>query len=110
MDALFQIASKVEAAVEAYVSIKNFADAAQWKANFKQEMVRSHLYGVSICLHFDHSTFEIERCHQRIPLHNERKWGCSFSPAPHFSGTSHCNRGRWGSRRNHSDTSKAGGA
>jgi hypothetical protein len=57
MSTFLKIASRVEAAVEAYISVKDFANTEEWKENFKGEMVSPHLHGV-----FNHSIFEIEKC------------------------------------------------
>lgn len=54
MTPFLQIASRVEAAVEAYISVRDFANTEEWKAMFMEELVSAHLHGVS------HSTFEIE--------------------------------------------------
>jgi len=46
MDALLQIASRIEAAVEAYKSVWDFSDSSEWKKNFAWEMVGAHLYSI----------------------------------------------------------------
>ena len=51
MATILQIAFRVEAAVEAYISVQDFADREEWKAKFKRELVSSHLHGVLITLH-----------------------------------------------------------
>ena len=38
-----QIASRVEAAVEAYISVQGFADKEEWKSEFIREFVSDHL-------------------------------------------------------------------
>jgi hypothetical protein len=43
---LLQIASKVEAAVKAYISVRDFADREEWKEKLQGEMVSPHLHGV----------------------------------------------------------------
>jgi hypothetical protein len=45
------IASSVEAAVEAYISVWDITDKQKWKAGFQGENVGAHLHGVSITLH-----------------------------------------------------------
>ena len=45
MDTLLQIASRVEAAVEAYTSVHDFADQEQWRKMFKKELVSLNLHG-----------------------------------------------------------------
>ena len=54
MTTLLDMASRVEAAVQAYISIQGFADRQVWKENFRKELV-SVIYTA-----FDHSTFDIE--------------------------------------------------
>ena len=39
MTTLLQIASRVEAAVEAYIPVRDFADQEKWKKMFKKELV-----------------------------------------------------------------------
>jgi|HubBroStandDraft_5_1064220.scaffolds.fasta_scaffold106100_1 hypothetical protein len=51
MDNLLKMASKVEAAVQAYVSVQDFADREEWKNYFAEEFVSGHLHGVFIALH-----------------------------------------------------------
>jgi hypothetical protein len=41
MEALLQIAARVEAAVETYVSVRNTADFLEWKDFFTKEGVSS---------------------------------------------------------------------
>src|SRR6266699_2111642 len=43
MTTLLQIASKVEAAMKAYITVQDFADKEEWKEKFQGEMVSSHL-------------------------------------------------------------------
>src|SRR6266567_8893262 len=57
MTTLLQIASKVEAAMKAYISVWDFADKEEWKGRFRGEMVSPHLHSV-----LDHSTIQIEKC------------------------------------------------
>jgi hypothetical protein len=51
MTTLLQIASRVEAAVEAYISVREFSEGEQWKKGFQQELVSAHLRGISIALY-----------------------------------------------------------
>ena len=46
MAELLRIASRVEAAVEAYNSVRDFTDPKVWKENFNEELVSVHLHGV----------------------------------------------------------------
>jgi hypothetical protein len=57
MSVFLQIASRVEAAVEAYRSVRDIADREQWVEEFKKEFVSPHLHGI-----FNHSTFQIDKC------------------------------------------------
>jgi hypothetical protein len=43
MSVLLQIASKVEAATVAYISIWDFVDRQEWEEKFKGEMVSAHI-------------------------------------------------------------------
>jgi hypothetical protein len=52
MTSFLHIVSRVEAAVEAYISVRDFADREEWKGKFRGEMVSPHLRGVSITLQF----------------------------------------------------------
>jgi hypothetical protein len=61
MSNLLQIASRVEAAVEAYTSVREFADKEEWKAQFDLEMVSDHLHG-----NRPHYRFEIGQAYRRI--------------------------------------------
>jgi len=45
---LLRIASSVEAAIEAYISVWDHVDRQEWKEEFKGELVSAHLHGVSI--------------------------------------------------------------
>jgi len=45
MSPFLKIASRVEAAIEAYTSVHDFADEQVWKEGFKKELVIVHLYG-----------------------------------------------------------------
>lgn len=51
-DLLLQIASSVEAAVEAYVSVRDLGKADMWREKFWEENVSAHLHGVSTILHW----------------------------------------------------------
>jgi hypothetical protein len=53
MSTLLHIASRVEAAVEAYVSVRYISNMDEWSAGFEREMVSAHLCGVSITPVFD---------------------------------------------------------
>ncbi len=46
MMTLLQIASKVEAAMKAYIIVQEFADREEWKEKFQGEMISPHLHGV----------------------------------------------------------------
>jgi hypothetical protein len=46
MTTLLHIASRVEAAVEAYISVRDISDRGEWKENFRGEKVSLHLHGV----------------------------------------------------------------
>ena len=46
MTTLLHIAARVEAAVLAYVSVRDFADKGKWLAKFKEERVSTHLNGI----------------------------------------------------------------
>ena len=59
MTSLLQVASWVEAAIDAYLSVQDFVGWEEWKLYFKGELVSSHLHSVSI---FNHFTFQIEKC------------------------------------------------
>jgi hypothetical protein len=48
MPTLLETASRVEAAVEAYKSVRDFTIRDAWKANFIRENVSPHLHGVLI--------------------------------------------------------------
>lgn len=59
MSNLLRIASRVEAAAEAYEAVRGFLDRQdEWRGKFEEEMVSYHLHGVSIII-----TFELEKCH-----------------------------------------------
>jgi len=51
-DLLLQIASSVEAVVEAYVSVWDIGKADMWREKFWEENVSAHLYGVLTILHW----------------------------------------------------------
>jgi hypothetical protein len=53
MTEFLRIASRVEAAVTAYNSVRDFADKQEWETMFRQERVSAHLHGVLV------ATFEI---------------------------------------------------
>jgi len=38
-------ASRIEAAVDSYVSVQKFADTQQWKQKFQDEFISVHLHG-----------------------------------------------------------------
>jgi len=44
MSPFLKIASRVEATIEAYTSVRDFADEQVWKEGFKKELVSVHLY------------------------------------------------------------------
>ena len=46
MTTLLHIAARVEAAILAYVSVRDFADKGKWLAKFKEERVSTHLNGI----------------------------------------------------------------
>ena len=46
MTTLLHIASRVEAAVEAYMSVRDISDRGEWKEKFRGEKVSLHLHGV----------------------------------------------------------------
>jgi len=46
MPTFLKIASRVEAAIEAYISVRDFADREEWKGKFRGEMVSPHLHGI----------------------------------------------------------------
>jgi hypothetical protein len=51
MTTLLQVASRVEAAVQAYISVQalqGFAGGQEWKENFMRELVSAHIRGVLI--------------------------------------------------------------
>lgn len=55
MSNFLRIASRVEAAAQAYNSIPGLVivNATEWKAGFQGEMVSAHLHGISITLHLE---------------------------------------------------------
>ena len=61
MSTFFQIASRVKAAVEAYISVQDFVDRQEWKAKFKRVEVSGHYHGIYTV--FDHFAFQIEKCY-----------------------------------------------
>jgi hypothetical protein len=46
MATILQIASRVEAAAEAYIAVRDLVDQQEWKRMFKGEMVSANLHGV----------------------------------------------------------------
>jgi hypothetical protein len=50
---LLHLASGVEAAVEAYISVQDFADELEWRKMFVLEMVSAHLHSISIAPHLN---------------------------------------------------------
>ena len=46
MSTFLPFASKVEAAVEAYITVRDFSDEMEWRAGLKKEFVSSHMRGV----------------------------------------------------------------
>ena len=46
MSFLLPIAARIEAAVAAYNSVRDFAGNQEWRENFKRENVSTHLHGV----------------------------------------------------------------
>ncbi len=46
MTTLLQIASKVDAAMKAYITVRDFVDRGEWKEKFQGEMVSPHLHGI----------------------------------------------------------------
>jgi hypothetical protein len=63
MSTHLHIASRVEAAVEAYLSVREFSEREEWLEGFDRELVSAsaYLHGVSITL-----TFHIESCRSGI--------------------------------------------
>ena len=61
MPTLLEIASRVEAAVEAYESVRDFTEREAWKEKFMQENVSVYLHGVLIT-----AIFHTERDRARI--------------------------------------------
>jgi hypothetical protein len=52
MMSLLPIVARVEAAIQAYISVRDFADKDKWLAKFNEEKVSTHLHGIiSINLH-----------------------------------------------------------
>lgn len=52
MTTFLQIASRVEAAVKAYTSVRSIVNGEEWKEKLMGELVSAHLHGVSITLHW----------------------------------------------------------
>jgi hypothetical protein len=48
MPTLLETASRVEAAVEAYKSVRDFTNREAWKENFIRESVSAHLHCILI--------------------------------------------------------------
>ena len=44
--AILRTASKVEAAVEAYIRVQDFSDEAVWREQFKRKFVSAHMRGI----------------------------------------------------------------
>ena len=44
--ALLRTASKVEAALEAYIRVRNFSDKAEWREQLRREFVSAHMRGI----------------------------------------------------------------
>lgn len=61
MSNLLTIAARVEAAVRAYNSVRDFADKPLWKVGFSREMVCTHAHDARDDS-FDHPPFELEKC------------------------------------------------
>jgi hypothetical protein len=57
-DGLLRIASRVEAAVEAYVSVRDFAKKEAWKIKFEEEQVSAQC---SLTRRSDQSALGIEK-------------------------------------------------
>jgi len=58
MSTLLNVAARVEAAIESYLSVQEFANKQLWNAGFDRELVCTHIHGAL----FDHSTFELANC------------------------------------------------
>jgi hypothetical protein len=52
MSTFLHIASRVEAAAAAYISVRDFTDSQEWREKFKREKVSTHLHGVLITMHW----------------------------------------------------------
>jgi len=48
MSGFLHIVSRVEAAIEAFTSVRDFADKEPWMEKFREETVSIHLHGVLI--------------------------------------------------------------
>ena len=48
MSTFIEIASRVEAAVAAYTSVRDFADQETWRAQFRGESVSVQLHGLAL--------------------------------------------------------------
>ena len=59
---LLHIAAIVEAAVEAYMSVREYSDSEEWTTMFERELVSAHLCGVSIT-----HAFDVEAHHSGVP-------------------------------------------
>jgi hypothetical protein len=79
-DGLLRIASRVEAAVEAYVSVRDFAKKEAWKTKFEEEQVSAQC---SLTRRFDQSALGIGKYRSRSPGRFEGKWQQTISFAPH---------------------------
>ena len=60
MSSLLRIAARVEAAVEAYNSVQDFANKVLWKVGFEREMVCARAHDTHDAS-FDHPPFELEK-------------------------------------------------
>jgi len=60
MLSLLRITARVEAAVEAYNSVQDFANKVLWKVGFEREMVYAHAHDTHDTS-FDHPPFELEK-------------------------------------------------
>jgi hypothetical protein len=56
MSTFIKIASRVEAAVAAYTSVRDFADKEKWKVEFQKELVSAPIFMLFNC-----STFALEK-------------------------------------------------
>jgi hypothetical protein len=110
MTALLPIASRVEAAIQAYNSVQEFTNKPDWMKGLRRELVSTHLRGV-FTRRFDRHYFEIESCQEKISRALQRGWAPKSSrSSPHFgSAVDSANRER-GSRQSHQVPSTTGRA